>query len=71
MSQFQNKCLGKMEDVAGLGRTVLFVSHNLGAVQRLCSRAILLDNTLKHVGTVEAAIAKYLAERTAWQTLLL
>ena len=41
--QFQNKCLGKMEDVAGLGRTVLFVSHNLAAVQRLCSRAILLE----------------------------
>jgi lipopolysaccharide transport system ATP-binding protein len=64
-AQFQNKCLGKMEDVAGLGRTVLFVSHNLAAVQRLCSRAILLDGTVKYVGTVSTAIARYLAERTS------
>lgn len=40
--EFQNKCLGKMEDVAKQGRTVLFVSHNLAAVQTLCSRGILL-----------------------------
>ncbi|OFW62080.1 MAG: hypothetical protein A2133_02095 [Actinobacteria bacterium RBG_16_64_13] len=40
---FQRKCLGKMEDVAGHGRTVLFVSHNLTAVTSLCTRAILLD----------------------------
>ena len=61
--QFQNKCLGKMEDVAGLGRTVLFVSHNLAAVQRLCSRAILLEShRIKHVGTVESAISQYLAD---------
>jgi lipopolysaccharide transport system ATP-binding protein len=62
--QFQNKCLGKMQDVAGLGRTVLFVSHNLAAVQRLCSKAILLeDQTLKYFGAVETAIAKYLEDR--------
>jgi len=40
---FQRKCLGKMQDVAGEGRTVLFVSHNLGAVLELCSRAIVLE----------------------------
>jgi lipopolysaccharide transport system ATP-binding protein len=40
---FQKKCLGKMEDVAKTGRTVLFVSHNMGAVTRLCQRGILLD----------------------------
>ncbi len=40
---FQKKCLGKMGDVAKEGRTVLFVSHNMGAVNSLCSRAILLD----------------------------
>ena len=39
---FQKKCLGKMEDVASGGRTVLFVSHDMAAVTRLCSRAILL-----------------------------
>ena len=41
---FQNKCLGKMQDVSLAGRTVLFVSHNMPAVNRLCSRAILLDS---------------------------
>jgi len=41
--EFQEKCLGKMRDVAGEGRTVLFVSHNMRAVKNLCSRAILLD----------------------------
>jgi len=43
--QFQEKCLGKMQDVSrGQGRTVLFVSHNLGYVSQLCPRAILLDH---------------------------
>ncbi|PJC75311.1 MAG: ABC transporter ATP-binding protein, partial [Syntrophobacterales bacterium CG_4_8_14_3_um_filter_49_14] len=41
-TQFQKKCLGKMGDVATEGRTVLFVSHNMAAVEQLCSRAILL-----------------------------
>jgi lipopolysaccharide transport system ATP-binding protein len=40
---FQKKCLGKMQDVAGGGRTVLFVSHNMAAIQRLCTRALLLE----------------------------
>ena len=40
---FQKKCLGKMQDVAKHGRTVLFVSHNISAVTRLCDRAILLS----------------------------
>jgi lipopolysaccharide transport system ATP-binding protein len=43
-SSFQKKCLRKIGDVARSGRTVLFVSHNLGAVQTLCERAILLHN---------------------------
>jgi lipopolysaccharide transport system ATP-binding protein len=41
---FQKKCLGKMENVAKEGRTVLFVSHNMGAVKTLCSRCLLLAN---------------------------
>jgi lipopolysaccharide transport system ATP-binding protein len=40
---FQKKCLGKMENVANEGRTVLFVSHNMAAIRRLCSQAILLE----------------------------
>jgi len=42
-ADFQKKCLSKMEDVGQQGRTVLFVSHNMQAVTRLCTRAILLD----------------------------
>jgi lipopolysaccharide transport system ATP-binding protein len=41
-AEFQAKCLGKMKDVSDQGRTVIFVSHNMGAVSDLCSRAILL-----------------------------
>ena len=43
-SAFQKKCLNKMEDVSKTGRTVLFVSHNMAAVSRLCDRGILLEN---------------------------
>ncbi len=41
-AEFQEKCLGKMHNIAGHGRTVLFVSHNMQAIEQLCSRAILL-----------------------------
>ena len=43
-AEFQKKCLGKMDSVAKEGRTVLFVSHNMGAVNSLCSNCILLNN---------------------------
>jgi len=43
-AEFQKKCLGKMKDVAGEGRTVLFVSHQLGMINSLCHNAILLKN---------------------------
>lgn len=42
-AEFQKKCMGKMEDVSKSGRTILFVSHNLSAVENLCTRAVLLD----------------------------
>lgn len=42
-AEFQKKCLGKMEDVTGQGRTVLFVSHNMAAVSNLCNKGILID----------------------------
>ena len=45
-AEFQQKCLGKMKDVAGHGRTVLFVSHSLSAVRALCSSCIWLDHGL-------------------------
>ena len=42
--KFQQKCLGKMEDVAGGGRTVLYVSHSMRTIQQLCSRVIVMDH---------------------------
>lgn len=62
-AEFQKKCLGKMEDVTKKeGRTVLFVSHNMGAVQNLCSRGILLEKgKLIFDGKVENAIGNYLS----------
>ena len=48
-AEFQKKCLGKMKDVSeGQGRTVIFVSHNMVAVENLCSKAIYLENGLVH-----------------------
>jgi lipopolysaccharide transport system ATP-binding protein len=62
-AEFQKKCLGKMQDVAGHGRTVLFVSHNMAAIQRLCSRAIMLDRGSVRVSSsdVHDCIQTYLA----------
>jgi len=58
---FQRKCLGKMSDVAGAGRTVLFVSHNLGAVQQLTERAILIEGgRLAMDGPTRDVLARYM-----------
>jgi lipopolysaccharide transport system ATP-binding protein len=57
---FQKKCLGKMDDVAASGRTVLFVSHNLGAVKELCRTGIVLSHgRILTQGPVADAISKY------------
>jgi len=62
-AQFQKKCLGKMKDVAKEGRTVLFVSHQLGAVKSLCSRAIQIrGGELVEDGEPESIIDHYLSE---------
>jgi lipopolysaccharide transport system ATP-binding protein len=58
--EFQNKCLGKMQDVARGGKTILFVSHNMAAVNQLCTRAILLKKGEKIAdGTVAEIIEAY------------
>ncbi len=61
-AEFQKKCLGKMGDVAKEGRTVLFVSHNMAAVQQLCGRVILLfeQGRLSQVGAPERVVVDYL-----------
>lgn len=59
--QFQKKCIGKMEDVGKEGRSILFVSHNLGIVQNLCSRGILLGRgTVLADDTASAVVSSYL-----------
>jgi lipopolysaccharide transport system ATP-binding protein len=60
-AQFQRKCLGKMGEVAGQGRTVLFVSHNMGAIAGLCERCIWIsDGHLQAMGASSRIINEYL-----------
>jgi len=61
-AEFQKKCLAKMSEVSSEGRTVLFVSHNLNAVQRMCPRSLLLQQgRLIADGPTEAILGTYLA----------
>lgn len=60
-AQFQKKCLGKMEEAAKTGKTVLFVSHNLAAVKSLCTRAIMLNKGQIYCeGTTKEVLDQYL-----------
>lgn len=60
-AEFQKKCLGKMADITkGQGRTILFVSHNIGAVQSLCNQGILLNNgTIEQSGKIQKVCNAY------------
>ncbi|MDX2217291.1 MAG: ABC transporter ATP-binding protein [Oculatellaceae cyanobacterium bins.114] len=61
-AQFQSKCLGKMQDVAHSGRTVLFVSHNMAAVRQLCTSALLMQRgELVMTGSAEQIVNRYLS----------
>ncbi len=64
--QFQKKCLGKMHDIsASQGRTVLFVSHNMDAIQRLCSKCMMLeDGQLIAYDNTASTIARYLSSNS-------
>ncbi|HET9793847.1 MAG TPA: ABC transporter ATP-binding protein [Thermoanaerobaculia bacterium] len=65
---FQKKCLGKMEDVARTGRTVLFVSHNMGAVRSLCTKGLFLENgRVLQSGDVGKCIETYFTQIGAFQ----
>lgn len=63
-AEFQKKAIGKMQDVSrGEGRTVLFVSHNMVSMQRLCNTGILLENgRIKYTGTMGDTIQEYLSD---------
>jgi len=64
-ADFQNKCINKMENVAKGGRTVLFVSHNMGAITQLCERVLWLEGgRLKQAGNSEEVVSAYLSAGT-------
>ncbi len=64
-ARFQEKCLGRMGDVARTGRTILFVTHNMDAVRRLCPRSILLEQgMIAYDGDSATAITRYLARQS-------
>jgi lipopolysaccharide transport system ATP-binding protein len=61
-AQFQKKCLGKMQDVSRSGRTVLFVSHNMGIITDLCQQCLCLRNGKVHkIGSTKEVVREYLA----------
>jgi len=67
-SAFQQKCLGKMQEVGKNGRTVIFVSHNMATVKQLCNKACLLANgTLINIGEPGEMIARYMENTVANQ----
>lgn len=63
-AEFQKKCLGKMEEITGQsGRTILFVSHNMSAIQRLCKKTVLIEKgAVKKIGDTKDVISEYLHE---------
>lgn len=64
-AQFQKKCLGKMNEVAAQGRTVLFVTHNMGAVMQLCQNAVMLESgRIKMMGPVNEVVKYYVSQHT-------
>ena len=67
-SEFQRKCLGKMQDVSGQGRTVLFVSHNMEAVQKLCNKGVLLNKgSVISTGPMQEVVERYVNEASGRQ----
>jgi homopolymeric O-antigen transport system ATP-binding protein len=68
--EFQRRCLGRMNEVARSGRTVVFVSHNLSSIEALCSRVVLMSKgEVVKSGTPGAVIAHYLARRGTGPTV--
>jgi lipopolysaccharide transport system ATP-binding protein len=71
--EFRKRCLGKMGEVARGGRTVVFVSHNMGAIVQLCKRALWIHNGQLHLeGRADSVVSSYLRsftpERSMWQS---
>jgi lipopolysaccharide transport system ATP-binding protein len=72
-AQFQKRCLGKMDEISrGHGRTVLFVSHNMGALASLCTNAIWLEKgALRQIGPSKTVVNEYLAHSGASEDRLI
>jgi lipopolysaccharide transport system ATP-binding protein len=71
-TEFQKKCLGKMGDVANEGRTVLFVSHNMGAIETLCKRGILIEHGFtKKIGEAREVVSAYISSNYTEQEISL
>ena len=69
--QFQKKCLGKMGEIADQGRTILFVSHNMGILQELVNRGIWLDEgRILYDGDIKTTVSKYLSSGLAFDDLV-
>jgi lipopolysaccharide transport system ATP-binding protein len=69
-AEFQKKCLGKLKDVSGEGRTILFVSHNMEAIQKLCNKGILLNKgSLTSIGEMNGVINSYLDAKDFSQSI--
>jgi lipopolysaccharide transport system ATP-binding protein len=63
-AEFQKKCLGRMQEVTGEGRTVLFVSHNMASIRTLCERAIMLERgRIVAEGDVQRVLDHYLSSQ--------
>jgi lipopolysaccharide transport system ATP-binding protein len=61
--QFQDKCLGKMEDVSKSGQSVIFVSHNMSLIQKLCKTGIFLSGgEVKSISAIDQAVERYLGD---------
>ncbi|MBR1783957.1 MAG: ABC transporter ATP-binding protein [Bacteroidales bacterium] len=69
-AEFQKKAIGKMQDVSrGEGRTVLFVSHNMAAVRKLCRQGVVLDNgQMSYIGTAHDAVEKYMLDKNTYNS---
>jgi len=68
-AEFQEKCIGKMKDISGEGRTVLFVSHNMASMKALCKKGFLMEcGQMTHQGEMTHIIETYLAKTTKSST---
>jgi lipopolysaccharide transport system ATP-binding protein len=67
--EFQKKCIQKMENVSRSGRTIIFVSHNMAAVKKLCTKGILLNGgEVKYIGNIKEAINRYTEKFESYET---